>query len=293
MALTKYIVENITGTGLEFKDFFTQMSEDHGVFEDHISKSIPSYKQMSIETARAVAKVYDKAICLDIGSSEGYWGDEVVKNNSEIIVHSLDPNWKMKEVFMKKHERNSDFKNNKFLQYSFGEGFHDEQENKTYKGYKPINKYDIVRESMTFQFLSTDRESQYKLCKRALKPNGLFITNSKNHLPDKDEYKKYEDLKDEFKRKHFTDQQIEKKAKEILPNMSKYMVSIIDTFDALENYFKYVVQYWVSGNFHGFLASDDADIVNKMLSQLPLPNGYPDSVEGKLIDPEIIFNLKK
>jgi len=291
MSLLKILLE--TSQGLEFKKFFAQMSDEHGEFQDHITKSIPSYSEQSILSAKAIGKLYSNGgLILDIGSSEGYWGDEVVQNGTNCIVHSLDPNWKMKEVFDKKHQNKKELNRNKFLQRAFGDGFFDDDENKEYKEYKPINKYDVVRESMTFQFLSTNRKEQYGLCKQALKRDGLFITNSKIKLPNQVEYDKYEKLKDDFKRKSFSEDEIQKKAKEILPNMSKYMVDVITTFDTLQEYFKYVVQYWVSGNFHGFVASDSEEQINKFLNLMPKRDGYPNSVEGKIIDPEVIYSMK-
>lgn len=295
MSLLKILHES--SKGLEFKKFFSQMTDEHGEFQDHISKSIPSYSEQTYLTAQVLADIYGHTdvLILDIGSSEGYFGDAVVSKSSRVVVHSLDPNYSMEQVYKKKRKKdpkNDSLKRNKFLRVAFGDGFYDEEEQRQYKSYKPKNKYDVVRESMTFQFISTNRREQYGLCKQALKPNGLFITNSKIKLPDQKEYHKYEKLKDEYKRKSFTDEEIEKKAKEILPNMSRYMVDVIETFEALQENFKYVVQYWVSGNFHGFACSDNEQTVNKFLSKMPERDGFPNSVEGKVVDAEVILTMK-
>lgn len=263
--------------GLEFKDFFTQISEEHEEFEDHIKKSIPSYSEMSYLSAIAIASIYKDSLILDIGSSEGYWGDIVVSKSNN-WVHSLDPNWKMKEVFQKK--RKTGLEKNIFLQKAFGEGFFDADEGRYYKGYRPKNKYDVVRESMTFQFMSTNRSKQYGLCKDALKEDGLFITNSKNKLSDEKEYMKYEKLKDEYKKKYFSEKEIDKKAKDILPSMSKYMVKLEETLKSLNEHFEYVKQYWVSGNFHGFACSDSKIVVENFLKRLPEKDQFPNSVVG-------------
>jgi len=287
MSLTKIFIESTLG--LEFKDFFSGMVEKDGEFEKHIASSIPSYATMTKFTADSIAKKFNNIKILDIGASEGYWGDYVVQKNKSIEVHSLDPNESMADLFKRK---NPDPEHpNKFLKVAFGEGFEDEGVN--YEGYNPRKEYDIVRESMTFQFLSTNRKAQYRLVKEALKPRGFFITNSKNFLPDKEEYAKYEALKDEFKRRSFSDEEILKKAKEVLPSMSKYMVNLITTFESLQEYWRFVTQYWVSGNFHGFVAGNDKRNIDMFLEGLPLPNGYPDSVEGKIVDPDIIFQMKK
>lgn len=287
MPLVKIFLENTQG--LEFKDFFASVVQQDGEFQKHIAASIPSYGSMTKITADSIAKKFNGVKILDVGSSEGYWGDYVVSKNKSIIVHSLDPNEEMASLFKRKNP-NPDHPN-KFLKVAFGEGFEDD--GVTYEGYNPRREYDIVRESMTFQFISTDRKGQYRLVKQALKPRGFFITNSKCFLPDKSEYAKYEALKDEFKRKSFSEEEIQKKAKDVLPSMSKYMVDVIKTFEELQRYWKYVTQYWVSGNFHGFVAGDDQTVIDKFLDGLPLPNGYPDAVEGKIVDPDVVFQMKK
>lgn len=279
-SLKSTILEQEGSKGLEFKDFFSgKTSSDEG-FKDHIYNSIPSYAEMEEYTSEALLKMYrNGALMLDIGASEGQWGKYVSKRSGgKIRTHNLDPNPDMKATFDKEPVKGAEY-----IQKAFGDGFEDNGEQ--IEGFKPEDQYDVVRESMTFQFISTNREEQYRLAKQALKSDGLFITNSKTHLPDKDEYQKYEDLKDEFKRKSFSDEEIEKKAKEVLPSMSKYMVDLERTFDALNKHFKYVREYWTSGNFHGFVASDSKQIINKFLSYLPDAKGFPNSVDGKVIDP--------
>ena len=279
MGLIKLIVEQ---EGLEFKDFFSDKTTSDEGFKDHIYNSIPSYKEMENITSDALVDMYKSgAIMLDIGASEGQWGKYVSKHsNGNIITHNLDPNKDMEKTFKKGKVDGA-----VYIRRAFGDGFTDGDEE--VKGYKPKNKYDVVRESMTFQFISTDRKNQYKLAKEALKSDGLFITNSKTHLKDEDEYKKYEKLKDAYKQQYFSDEEIEKKAKEVLPNMSKYMVDLQETFNSLKNNFKYVREYWTSGNFHGFVASDSEKQINKFLSYLPQSKGFPNSVDGKVIDPTI------
>lgn len=283
MSLKRMFIESTKG--LEFKDFFSNITSKHGDnFEDHISKSIPSYSEMTKLTAKALSSILDnESKVLDVGSSEGYFGDYLIKLNPNVVVHSLDPNWKMKEVFDKKHATDSGLQNNVFIQSAFGDGFYDEEEQRYYDGYKPTNEYDVVRESMTFQFLSTDRNEQYGLCKKALKKDGIFITNSKNFLLAQEEYQKYEKLKDQYKLKSFSQEDIDIKAKTVLPNMSKYMVNLDDTLGALKKHFRIVKQYWVSGNFHGFVCGNDEQKINSFVSKLPSPNKYPNAVEGKIV----------
>ena len=278
MSLIKHLKEQ--NTGLEFKDFFSGKTTSDEGFRDHIYNSIPSYKEMEKLTSDALVDMYkNKGIMLDIGASEGQWGKYVSdRSNGNIITHNLDPNKEMKDTFERDPVEGA-----KYIQRAFGDGFTDGDEE--IKGYKPKNRYDVVRESMTFQFISTDRDSQYKMAKDALKDGGIFITNSKTHLRDKDEYQKYEKLKDLYKRQSFTDAEIKKKAKEVLPTMSKYMVDLKYTFNALNKHFKYVREYWTSGNFHGFVASDDKTKIERFLNYLPQSKGFPNSVEGKIIDP--------
>lgn len=270
--LKTYIIE--TSGGIEFEDFFSSHTSSDEGFTQHIHHSIPSYNEMEKSSADAIVSMYSKAKVLDIGASEGTWGKYISKrSNGKVVSHNLDPNEDMKATFDEDPVDGAEF-----IQQPFGSDYGDME------AYSPRDEYDVVRESMTFQFISTDRESQYKLAKEALKSDGIFITNSKVFQLDDDEYERYEKVKDAYKRQYFSDQEIEKKAKEILPNMSKYMVDIMTTVEALEKHFKYVVQYWVSGNFTGFVAGDDANKIDVFLSKMPEVDGYPNSVEGKLVD---------
>lgn len=278
MSLIKHLhyINERTG-GIEFEDFFSSHTSSDEGFTQHIHDSIPSYNEMEKSSADAIVSIYNQGLVLDIGASEGTWGKYISKrSNGKIITHNLDPNEDMKDTFNKDPVEGAEF-----IQRPFGSDYGD------MKAYSPKNKYDVVRESMTFQFISTNRQSQYKEVQQALKSDGLFITNSKVFQLDDDEYKKYEKLKDAYKRQSFTDDEIKKKAKDILPNMSKYMVDIITTVEALQKHFKYVVQYWVSGNFTGFVAGDDMNKIDAFLSEMPEVDGYPNSVEGKLVDMEL------
>lgn len=277
MTLTKLLKETTGGT--EFGDFFSDQTTSDDGFTQHIHHSIPSYAEMERESADAIVAIYNDALVLDIDSSEGTWGKYISRQSGgNIETHNLDPNEDMQQTFEQDPVEGAHH-----LLRSFGEDYGD------IPAYNPEDVYDVVRESMTFQFISTDRRAQYKQAKDALKSNGFFITNSKVFQLDDDEYKKYEALKDEYKRENFTDQEIEMKAKEVLPNMSKYMVDIIDTIQALEQHFRFVVQYWVSGNFTGFVASDDKNILDRFLDQMPEVDGFPNSVEGKIVDLELVM----
>ena len=268
MSIIKLLFE-----GNEFAEFFSNQTNSESGFTSHIYNSIPSYNEMEEMSADAIIKMYRKALILDIGASEGTWGKYISKkSNGNIKTHNLDPNEDMMNTF------NEDpVKGATFIKRPFGEDYED------LKAYNPKNKYDVVRESMTFQFISTNRDDQYKKASKAIKNDGIFITNSKVFQVDDEEYKKFEKVKDAYKRKYFSDDEIKKKAKEILPNMSKYMVDIMTTYNALNKHFKYVVQYWTSGNFTGFVAGSDKNKINKFLSYMPEVDGFPNSVEGKII----------
>lgn len=275
MTLLRLLKEATGGT--EFSDFFSGQTTSDAGFTQHIHHSIPSYAEMEKESADAIVAIFNDALVLDIGSSEGTWGKYISRQSGgNIKTHNLDPNEDMKDTFEQDPVDGAIH-----LVRSFGEDYGD------IPAYNPQDAYDVVRESMTFQFISTDRESQYRQAKEALKSDGFFITNSKVFQLDDDEYKKYEALKDEYKRENFTDQEIETKAKEVLPNMSKYMVDIITTMQALEQHFRFVVQYWVSGNFTGFVAGDDKTIIDQFLDQMPEVDGFPNSVEGKVVEIEL------
>ena len=128
---------------------------------------------------------------------------------------------------------------------------------------------------MVFQFISNDRTTQIARIKGLLKDDGIAIIEEKVFLPANPEkplkginkvpdYIKNEEYKDDnYKSKFFTKAEMEQKKKEVLntgqdeiEGMEKYMVPKNFLEAELLDNFKYVEQFWDSGNFKGYLASD-------------------------------------
>lgn len=234
--------------GKYFETFFSNLA---GKFSQHIYNSIPNYKQLELAQVKSLCKTYKNFTApyvLDIGASEGTFAILLNKlANDSFFTWSLDPNKDMEKVFNTLNKSNY----NKFLLSPFGAGFDN------FKDYYPENVYDVIRESMTFQFISNNRSEHYKNVSKALKTGGIFITNSKNLNKNKNLYNYAEKLKDEYKRQSFTQQQMDKKSTEVLEGMQKCMVSIQQKEKFLNDNFAGYYQVWQSGNFYSYVAFND------------------------------------
>ena len=155
--------------------------------------------------------------------------------------------------------------------------------------YNPDRKFDVVQEAMVFQFISADRDLQIPRIKELLKDDGVAIIEEKvfrpvdpsdtetlkriNRVP---EFVANEDYKDKnYKSRYFTEEEIEAKKAEVLQRggdeiegMEKYMVPENFLIDEIQNNFKHAVQFWDSGNFKGWLASDSQEKMNALLDNI-------------------------
>ena len=94
-----------------------------------------------------------------------------------------------------------------------------------------------------------------------------------NRVP---EFVANEDYKDKnYKSRYFTEEEIEAKKAEVLQRggdeiegMEKYMVPENFLIDEIQNNFKHAVQFWDSGNFKGWLASDSQEKMNALLDNI-------------------------
>ena len=213
---------------------------------------------------------------LDIGASEGALPKSITElSKGKIKTVSLDPNLDMKARFDKTPVDGAEFSDTAFSgtdiegQPAWKEG------DRQILNYKPDRQFDIVQEAMVFQFISANRTTQIARIKDLLKEDGVAIIEEKVFLPhdpnkpldgiNRDpNYLKNEEYKDDnYKSKFFTKAEMEQKKKEVLntgedqiEGMERYMVPKNYLETKLQENFTHVEQFWDSGNFKGYIASD-------------------------------------
>lgn len=249
-----------------------------GNFDDHIFKSIPAYYEMKVRVAYALTKLGTGKV-LDIAASEGSLGkvvSELTDGNVQTV--SLDPNTAMQDTF----NRTPQAKGATFSLQAFLNGF--EFKGQKFEAHNAPGEYDVVHESMGFQFIDRNRRAQIAEAKRMLKPGGVFLTSEKVLNP---RWAINEAIKDqEHKNKFFTAEDLAAKEKVVgfkdskageykqdvseaeAVGMVDNMVSKDELEKILRSQFKYVVQFWDSGNFAGYAASDDAAALEKLVGNI-------------------------
>ena len=240
------------------KDYVDARSTHRGNFDDHISKSIPAYDDVQNIVGAAIVKTYQNADVLDIGASEGSWGKAISQqSNGKVKTVNLDMNQDMKNNF----DTISQVDGATFDLNAFG------------SNYKPNKKFDVIHEGMLFQFISKARNSQIKEVKRLLKKDGVFVSEEKFITND---YYVNEFNKDNYKNYYFTEEQLIDKAKKIVlsggldeaEGMMGNQVTLAEMDKVLKSNFKFVVQFWDSGNFKGFAASDNKKKLNALIDNM-------------------------
>ncbi len=247
-------------------------SKHSGNFDQHIRKSIPGFSETQLRKIEGIAKTFgDGARLLDIAASEGSFGKTITEvSNGSVKTVSLDPNPDMAKFF----DGKSKVPGATYSKEAFLNSFEDGGE--TYKAHDTDVPYDVITESMGFQFIDPDRKSQFAEVKRLLAPDGVFLTEQKvrnpqwkeNEAKKDSEYKaKYfstEDLKQKDTRVGFAQSKGEEKAVGMVDNMAEQ--SSLE--EALLENFKYVVQYWDSGNFKGYAASDKLTKLDDLIKNI-------------------------
>ena len=268
---------NITNLGQTNAIFDTKRI---GNFENHIFTSIPTFKEAQIATADAVAKsLPENASVLDIGGTEGGFINTVAELRPDIEGIVLDPNPIAEKIFETQKLDNTDYIRqafttdaSKYGKYAFD--IEDENEEGVPANYWNADDYednslDAVIEKMTFQFIDKGRNNKIKLISEKLKPTGFALFEEKFFTSKDDpEWSENEAKKNEFKLKYYDPKDITQKQKEVLEGMDELQVSSSDFEKVLTKYFNNVAQYWDSGNFKGYIASDSADTINNFLGNM-------------------------
>lgn len=284
--LVEKLVKLAAGQGQDFTQFFTDATQgeyaphvmpnwkfqnpEHQTFHDtaqtyagnfdtHIETSIPDYRGVQVRKGVALSKAFPGAHILDIGGSEGSWAKTMALNGVQATV--LDPNRAMHDFFQQTSVPGASYAPD-----SFGPGFTDD-DGTVYPQHTAYGQYDIVNESMTFQFISPDRESQIAEAKRMLKPGGLLILDEKLL---NDNWQQNEATKDQWKQQFFTPEDLQRKNEVVrfanAVGMVSNMVHVNDLEGVLRKNFAYVQRYWESGNFMGYLASDNQQMIQRFLA---------------------------
>jgi len=246
-----------------------------GNFDAHIATSIPGFREVQAAVGEALVKSYDADTdVLDIGASEGALIKTISsRSDGNIRTVGVDPNVAMAETF----SAGPSVEGAQYEVAAFGAA---DQENEiawregdgtVIRYYQPDRKFDVVHEAMVFQFISNDREPQIRRMKEMAKDDGLVIIEEKifdNDGEARKQWNKNEYKKDKFKRQYFTKRDVNKKREEILVGMHDKMISAAETENILTNNFGAVAQFWDSGNFKGYAASDNPATLDKFLSNL-------------------------
>ena len=236
---------------------------DNGNFTGHISKMIPGFAEKQQTVAQAIVSGEFKSF-LDIGTSEGGLIKAVGENRPDMRVVGVDPNRSMKRNF----DQTPLVENVEYIVEAFM-GEWTEDDGFRVNRYKPSEKFDVVNEDFTFQFINNNRDAQVREVKRLLNEGGLFVTSQKFHTENQqaNERKKYD-----HQRKYFDESQLTEDKQTIVSGMDSDMVNDVAYFNTLKKHFKHVVEFWNAGNFKGYIASDNIATINQFIRDAKLEN---------------------
>lgn len=273
-----------------------------GRFDNHIKTSIPGFDEVQNAVGSSLLKTYGKSggDILDIGTSEG----ALIKALSDasggsIRTHGIDPNPDMIRTFNEMPQVRGS--TSELAAYGSRE---DAGKLAWEEGDTPIkffdengNRYDAAHEAMVYQFISNSRGPQVQRMKQLLKPKGIAILEEKFGGP-KHQYDLNEAKKDRYKGKYYTQDQLEAKRREVLQTggdavegMTDLQVSQAEMENIMRENFRHRAQFWDSGNFKGYVGSDDNKSLEDFLNNLQslqseystgkTPRGFRDGGEVK------------
>lgn len=262
---------------------WTQAREKyHGHFDNHIKTSIPTFGELQDKKGHAIIKAFkdEDLEMLDIGGSEGSFARTISHlTNGRIQTEILDPNNAMHDFYHSKGQTPG----SKYTKAAFMKGWINDDGTKTpeLNSQNTEKRYDIVHEAMAFQFISNQRDAQVSEAKSLLKPDGLFLSEQKLKNDNWDENEAFKDQ--HHKNLYYSQDALKKKEKVVGFAASKFdqnpdeeqAVGMVDNMvhhneyeQTLVKHFKVVYQYWDSGNFKGYAASDYPDKVSRFLHAL-------------------------
>ena len=234
------------------QDFFSKIAD---VFDKHVEDSIPEFKAVQRNIARNIAR-HRKATVLDVCGSTGELGRELLKYGFKGEYTCLDGSREMQDVF----SSNPYSDHLRFVRAGFMSSWSDTPlfESKKY--------YDYAVESLGFQFFTRSRVKEVREMKRLAKTCVFYEKFSTDH----DTFVENEMLKDEYKLKSFTIEELAKKRSEVLDIMHDYLYDADEFLSLLNAEFKYVYVIAHVGNFKAFLCTDDRASAHAWNIYLPL-----------------------
>jgi ribosomal protein S18 acetylase RimI-like enzyme len=164
-----------------------------GNFDQHIDTSIPDYREQQTRKAVAITKTFGSgAKMIDLGSSEGSFGKAITDySRGGVQTDNLDPNDAMEQHF----NTTPVPQGAQFVKSYFGE-------------HNPGQIYDVVHESMLFQFIGPERQQHIAQAKDLLQPNGLLLVDEKVIT---DNFDQNEAEKDQWKSQFYSPEQLQQK----------------------------------------------------------------------------------
>jgi len=288
-------------------DFVREYNNHRGNFDDHIATSIPGFREVQTIVGNAIAKTYKNADMLDVGASEGALIKAVTKmSNGSVRTVALDPNFAMAKHFNDGEEVEGSVYDTSAFGTKADEGQLAWNEDETLtdrdgqvtsnpfageevRWFKPDRQFDVIHEAMVFQFISGNRASQIARAKELMKPDGVLIIEEKFVAGDQlssEQFRANETQKDAYKEQYFTKAEIAAKAKAVgvaekaafqeiqekkeqqVTGMNDLMVSPGAIEDVLGSNFDHVAQFWDSGNFKGYIASDSPEAVERLINNM-------------------------
>jgi SAM-dependent methyltransferase len=276
-----------TGTGKQNADFFTGKAQKRssdipyepvldvpkdtpvakdfdvftmgGNFTSHISKMIPGFAEKQQAVAQAIVDSDAKSF-LDIGTSEGGIVKTVAKNRPDIKATGINPNPSMRENYNK----TPDVPNAEYRLEALGASWVEDDGTRVER-FSPSEKYDVINEDYTFQFINNDKKTHVGEVVKVLSEDGVFVTSEKFFT---DNYEENEKKKLEHQSKYFNPDQLTEDKQGIVTGMADDMVTDRHYLNVLNDNFKYVVEFWNAGNFKGYMASNSKEKLDQMLSSI-------------------------
>lgn len=257
------VADKMARPGNPVEQFSTEYAKHRGNFDDHIAFSIPGFKEIQQTVGAAIAANYGKGdSLLDIGASEGSFVKSITALSGMRTV-ALDPNPDMQESF----NSVSTVKGSEYSLTALGPAEEEGmlawvEDGVDIEYFDPQGeRFDVVHEAMVFQFISNDRKNQIARTRELLKEDGVLIVEEKVHTENQAANEK---KKNTYKGQFFEKKDLDAKSAEVLEGMHENMVHQNELESVLSDNFDHVTQFWDSGNFKGYMASNSREALNKM-----------------------------
>lgn len=269
------LAETIDTPTSRFGNYHQEYVRHSGHFDDHIAQSIPGYRDFQYAIGIGLLHTFaDGGTFLDIGGSQGTQAKSLTSlSGGKIRTVTLDPNLGMRDTF-------GNISQVEGARFEHGAlGFYPSQKAGDVAWVEsdgtPVRywdnkgeRFDVVHEAMTFQFISPDRRAHIARTKELLNQDGVAIFQEKV-VTDDARWAANEAAKDTFKEQTFSKEDMQEKAETVLTGMKANQVHEAELLAELNRHFKYVDQIWDSGNFKGYAASDSAETMNRLMNGIP------------------------